>query len=67
METSSFFGKSFMSNDVLLGHAGERTHNVQKEYKNDPTDSGSSRLVFFALPRYSSHDTHVLACPTLQC
>ena len=51
----------------MLWYSKHMNGTVMKEYKYDPTDSGSSRLVFFALPRYSSHDTHVLACPTLQC
>ena len=30
-ESSGFFGKSVMSNDVLLGHTGKRMNYVQKE------------------------------------
>ena len=30
-ESSGFFEKSVMSNDILLGHTGERMNYVQKE------------------------------------
>ena len=33
LETSSFFGKSVMSNDVLLGHTGERMFCYSKHVK----------------------------------
>jgi hypothetical protein len=53
VETSGFFGKSVMSNDVLLEQTQVRWEDVLlykvkghvvKEYKYDPTESGSSSL-----------------------
>ena len=44
VETSGFFGKSVMSNDVLLGHTGERIFYYSrdmKEYFLNITDRGS--------------------------
>lgn len=60
--TSGFFGKSVMSNDVFLGHGGERILHYSrhmkglpmKKYKYDPTDRGEKALVCFALPHSSS-------------
>lgn len=63
VETSGFFRKSVMSNDVLLGHTDERMFCyckqvkglVMKEYKQDPQTVEA--LVCIVPPRYSSLTT----------
>lgn len=46
----------------------ERMHDVQKEYKYNPTDSGSlsSGLLFSTSLFFTTH-THVLVCLTFHC
>jgi hypothetical protein len=64
VETSGFFGKEVMSNDVLLGLTGERRFCYSRQVKGHvlfreninmtPQTVGAGELVPFALPCYSS-------------
>jgi hypothetical protein len=43
VETSGFFGKSVMSNDVLLGHTGERIFYYSRDMKECFAEADTKR------------------------
>jgi hypothetical protein len=76
VETSGFFGKSVMSNDVLLGYTGERMFCCSRHMKGHvmfrkninmtPLTVGARALVCFTLPCYTLLTTQMYGF-TLYC